>query len=59
MKIIKCHIENFGKLHDQSFDFKNGLNVISRENGFGKSTLATFIKVMFYGFEGDRKKASY
>ena len=59
MKIIKCHIQNFGKLHDQSFDFKDGLNVISRENGFGKSTLATFIKVMFYGFEGDRRKASY
>lgn len=56
MKIIKCHIENFGKISDASFDFTDGCNVIYENNGWGKSTLATFIKVMFYGFDGETKK---
>lgn len=56
MKIIKCHIENFGKLSDKTFDFTEGCNVFCEENGWGKSTLSTFIKVMFYGFDGETKK---
>ena len=56
MKIIKCHIENFGKISDASFDFTAGCNIICENNGWGKSTLATFIKVMFYGFDGESKK---
>lgn len=51
MKLVSCHIENFGKLHDFSLDFNDGLNVIYEENGWGKSTLIAFIKVMFYGFD--------
>ena len=49
MKLISCHIENFGKLHDWSHDFTSGSNVFCEDNGWGKSTLASFIKVMFYG----------
>ena len=45
MKILSIHIENFGKLHDADFSFKDGLNTICLPNGTGKSTLATFIKV--------------
>ncbi|MBQ4069675.1 MAG: AAA family ATPase [Lachnospiraceae bacterium] len=56
MRILKCHIENFGKLSNASFDFTEGCNVICENNGWGKSTLATFIKVMFYGFDGESKK---
>ena len=56
MKIIKCHIENFGKLSDASFDFSEGCNVFCEDNGWGKSTLSAFIKVMFYGFDGETKK---
>lgn len=56
MKLISCHIENFGKLSDITFDFKNGLNNICENNGWGKSTLATFIKVMFFGFENDKSR---
>ena len=56
MKIISCKIENFGKLSDVSFDFNDGLNVILKENGFGKSTLSAFIRVMFYGFEKNRAR---
>ena len=49
MKLLTCHIENFGVLSDFDFDFSEGLTVICRENGFGKSTFAAFIKAMLYG----------
>lgn len=51
MKLLKCHIENFGKLSDFNYEFKDGLNTIKQENGFGKTTFASFIKAMFYGLE--------
>ncbi|ETP71318.1 hypothetical protein UYO_2725 [Lachnospiraceae bacterium JC7] len=55
MKLISARIENYGKLHDIDIDFSSGLNVFLRENGYGKSTLASFIRVMFYGLSGERK----
>ncbi len=57
MKLKTCHITGFGKINDRSFDFNNGLNVFCEENGFGKSTLASFIKVMLYGFEDESKRS--
>lgn len=57
MRLIHCHIENFGCLHDFDYDFNAGLNVLYHDNGWGKSTLASFIRVMFYGFENETKKA--
>lgn len=51
MKLIRCYIENFGKLHKFEYEFKDGLNIINEENGFGKTTFATFIKSMFYGLD--------
>ncbi len=64
MKLIKCYVSSFGKLNDFSYNFTQGLNTINEENGWGKSTLATFIKAMFYGLnsskhsinENERKK---
>lgn len=50
MKLIRCHIENFGVLSDFDFVFDDGLTTICQGNGFGKSTFAAFIKAMFYGF---------
>ena len=50
MKLIRCHIENFGVLSDFDFVFADGLTTICQSNGFGKSTFAAFIKAMFYGF---------
>lgn len=50
MKLIRCHIENFGVLSDFDFSFAEGLTTICQSNGFGKSTFAAFIKAMFYGF---------
>lgn len=59
MKIISCHIENFGKLSDFTMDFNNHKNVILEENGWGKSTLAAFIKVMLYGFDNESKRDDF
>lgn len=57
MKILSCHIENFGKLHDCTWDFTDGLNTFCAENGWGKSTFAAFVRAMFYGLDGERKKS--
>ncbi|MCC8152431.1 MAG: AAA family ATPase, partial [Lachnospiraceae bacterium] len=56
MRLIRCHIENFGKLHDVTLEFEQGCHVIREQNGWGKSTLAAFIRVMFFGFEGENKR---
>ena len=50
MKLISLYIENFGGLSRYSLSFEDGLTVIEAENGFGKTTLAEFIRAMFYGF---------
>lgn len=54
MKLVNCYIENFGGLSHYSMDFKDGLTILQAPNGFGKTTLAEFIRAMFYGFP--RKK---
>lgn len=56
MKLQSCYIEGFGKLNRVTCDFKDGLNTFVKENGWGKSTFAAFIRVMFYGFEGEAKR---
>lgn len=49
MKLLKCSVRNFGTLREFEQEFEQGLTVIKEENGFGKSTLAAFLKTMFYG----------
>ena len=56
MKLLSCHIENFGKIHDFTMDFSRGTNIICENNGWGKSTFAAFIRAMFYGLEGSKKQ---
>ncbi|MCR5583861.1 MAG: AAA family ATPase [Lachnospiraceae bacterium] len=51
MRLLSVHIENFGKLHDYDRDFTSGINTVTEENGWGKSTLSAFLLVMFYGFD--------
>lgn len=58
MRLIRCNIMNFGTLCDFHYDFSEGINRIVRGNGFGKSTLAAFIRIMLYGFEGEGKRDS-
>jgi uncharacterized protein YhaN len=59
MKLRSCRIENFGKLHELNVEFQDGWNVFCKENGWGKSTFAAFLCVMFYGFEGERKRVGF
>jgi DNA repair exonuclease SbcCD ATPase subunit len=49
MKLIRCHIENFGRLSDFDFEFSESVTAICQNNGFGKTTFAAFIKAMLYG----------
>ena len=51
MKLIKCFIQNYGKLKKYEYEFQDGINKIKKDNGFGKTTFASFIKSMFYGLE--------
>ena len=55
LKLLNCHIVNFGCLSNRSYTFEDGLNVLYAENGSGKSTLAVFLKVMLYGFASTNK----
>ena len=59
MKLIACHIENFGKLSDLTIEFNEGLNVINEPNAWGKSTLAAFLKVMFYGLDAKKDPKAF
>ena len=56
MKLKKCYVSSFGKIKDFTYDFNDTLNSIKEENGWGKTTLATFIKAMFYGLDGTNKR---
>ncbi len=57
MRLIRCHIENFGRLHDLDVEFDPEFHLISEQNGWGKSTLAAFVRVMFFGFEGENRRS--
>ncbi len=49
MKLNKIYISAFGGLKDFTLELNDGLNVIYGNNEDGKSTVAAFIKSMFYG----------
>ena len=51
MKLISLYIENFGNLSSYKYNFNEHLNCFLEENGYGKTTLVSFIKAMFYGLE--------
>lgn len=58
MFIEKLSIESFGSLSDVSYDLKSGVNIFHGKNESGKSTLAAFIKFIFYGLCGKTPDAS-
>ena len=51
MKINKINIISFGGLKNYSLSLEKGLNCIYGENEKGKTTIMSFIKMMFYGNE--------
>lgn len=56
MKIVSLSVVAFGKLKDVNLDFRDGVNVINNINGFGKTTLANFIRAMLYGLNYTKSK---
>ena len=56
MKLISCHVDNFGGLHNFDHNFDEGLNIVLEDNGWGKTTFASFLKAMIYGFDSKRSK---
>lgn len=56
MYIESITIKSFGQLHNKTINFESGVNIIEGENESGKSTIATFIKFMFYGLSGKAEK---
>lgn len=57
MRLIRLHVENFGKLQGFDYSFDGGLNVLLQENGWGKSTLAAFVKAILYGMPASSKQS--
>ena len=54
MKLLACHIENFGTLSHFDYTFTDGMNIICHPNGWGKTTFAAFLKAMLYGLPASR-----
>lgn len=57
MRILSCYIAGFGKFSNQQIDFQSDLLVLKQDNGWGKTTLADFIRCMLYGMDGGRTKS--
>lgn len=58
MRLLDVYISGFGKFHDKSISFEDGLNIIYGKNEAGKSTLHTFIRSMLFGMERLRGRAA-
>lgn len=58
MVIRELYIKNFGKFTERHFYLKDGVQVISGENEFGKSTIHAFIRAMLFGLERGRGRAA-
>ncbi|HBQ64782.1 MAG TPA: hypothetical protein DD727_07655 [Clostridiales bacterium] len=54
MIITRLHLIRFGRFCHRQFEFRDGLNFIHGPNESGKSTLAAFIRAMFYGLPARR-----
>ena len=57
MKIREIYVKSFGCLSDFKKEFHDGFNAVTENNGFGKTTLATFVKAMFYSLGYSRSSA--
>lgn len=58
MIICEANIHNFGKLHDEKYIFRDGINLIYGPNESGKTTLFQFIKFILYGSKETRSKSA-
>lgn len=49
MQILDIHIGSFGGIQNMKLSFEDGFQIIYGENGYGKSTIMSFIRLMLYG----------
>lgn len=59
MYIEKIQIERFAGLSNREYIFGRGVNIIEGDNESGKSSIAAFIRFIFYGFQsrsGERER---
>ena len=54
MKLISCYIESYGAIKKKNIVFDGNLTSVCEANGYGKTTLASFLEAMFYGMDSDR-----
>ena len=57
MKIIFVEVAAFGKLKGVKVDFLPTFNLICNVNGFGKTTLAAFVRAMLFGLNYNYTKS--
>lgn len=58
MRFLELQINGFGKFHDRTISFEDGINVIYGKNETGKSTIHTFIRGILFGIQPQRGRAS-
>lgn len=58
MRFLDLYISGFGKFHNTSVSFEDGINVVYGKNEAGKSTIHTFIRSMLFGIERQRGRAA-
>ncbi len=59
MIIERIYITQFGAVTEREIPFRAGLNIIEGENESGKTTIASFIRFLFYGFSDLRTMERY
>lgn len=59
MYIESLQITSFAGLNGFTLDLKDGMNIVRGRNEAGKSTLAEFIRYVFYGFNGKSERDRY
>ena len=59
MYIESLQITSFAGLNGFTLDLKDGMNIVRGQNEAGKSTLAEFIRYVFYGFNGKSERDRY
>lgn len=61
MRVTEIGVSAFGGLRNLRLELHEGMNTLLRPNGWGKTTLAAFIKAMLYGLstpKGSRREDS-
>ena len=59
MVINRIRIQRFGALCDREISVMSGLNIIEGENESGKTTVAVFLRYIFYGIGNDSASSHF